>query len=94
MLRRNLSDDPADSRGVLSAHLYPNFEYASYGFLTELAVSAETARRMLQASQNGGIVVRFEVPRAGWMGGLNLYGARMGGVPVDPTLFVDVEGQH
>ena len=34
--------------------------------------------------------VRFEVPRTGRMGGLNLYGARMGAFPVDPTLFIDL----
>jgi hypothetical protein len=37
------------------------------------------------------VVVRFEVPRSGVRGGLNLYGARMGAYPVDPTLFVDME---
>ena len=44
-------------------------------------------------------MVRFEVPgsrrerTAGAQGGLNLYGARMGAYPLDPTLFLDVEGR-
>jgi hypothetical protein len=87
-----LPDDPADARGVLSAHLSPNFEYASYGFLTRLEVGAETARRILAASRDGKLLVRFEIPHsAAKRGGLNLYGARMGAFPLDPTLFLESE---
>ena len=93
-----LPDDPADARGVLSAHLYENFEYASYGFLTTLHADAETTRRILAASQNGELTVRFEVPRSASAhsphasaNGLNLYGARMGAYPIGPTLFLDTE---
>jgi hypothetical protein len=86
-----LPDDPADARGVLSAHLNENFEYASHGFLTTLEADADTAHRILEASSNRELVVRFEVPRSGRSGGLNLYGARMGAFPIDPTLFLDVE---
>jgi hypothetical protein len=85
-----LPDDPADARGVLSAHLNENFEYASYGFLTTFEADAETAQRILTASANGELTLRFEVPRTGRAGGLNLYGARMGAFPVDPTLFLDM----
>jgi hypothetical protein len=85
-----LPDDPADARGVLSAHLAPNFEYTSYGFLTELKADAETARRIVAASKGGEMILRFEIPRTGKMGGLNLYGSRMGAFPVDPTLFIDL----
>ena len=87
-----LPDDPADARGALSAHLNPNFELASYGFLTRLEASGETLRRILAGTEDGRMVVRFEVPRTGSAraGGLNLYGARMGAHPVDPTLFLDL----
>jgi hypothetical protein len=87
----DLPDDPADARGVIGAHLSPHFEYASYGFLTRLPADRETARRVLAASTEGRIVVRLEVPREGTPGGLNLYGARMGAYPLDPTLFVELD---
>jgi hypothetical protein len=47
---------------------------------------------VLAASRNGELRLRFEVPRAGWMGGLNLYGARLGAYPVDPTLLIEAGG--
>ncbi|HEX2186686.1 MAG TPA: glycoside hydrolase family 2 TIM barrel-domain containing protein, partial [Chloroflexota bacterium] len=90
-----LADDPADARGVLSIHLHEPFEFASFGFLTTVRADAATARRILEAGssgQGGEVTVRFEVPRTATRGGLNLYGARMGAYPMDPTLFVDVEG--
>ncbi len=87
-----LPDDPADARGVLSAHGSENFEFASYGFLTTLEADGDTARRIVAACENGELIVRFEVPRTGKMGGLNLYGARAGAFPVDPTLFVEGGG--
>jgi hypothetical protein len=37
----HLPDDPADARGVLSLHRAENFEFGSYGYLTELAADAE-----------------------------------------------------
>jgi hypothetical protein len=86
-----LPDDPADARGVLSAHFSPNFEYASYGFLTTLEADAATARQILAASRNSELLLRFEIPRIGWIGGINLYGERMGAFPVGPTLFIEVE---
>ncbi len=88
--RVRLPDDPADARGVLSAHLHPHWEYASYGYLTTLDADAATARRIIAAAQGGLLRVRFEVPRTGIRGGLNLYGARMGTYPLDPTVFIDL----
>jgi glycosyl hydrolase family 2 len=87
----DLPDDPADARGVLSAHLSQSFEYASYGFLTTLAADTETTRRILDASHDSRLVVRLEVPRGETAGGLNLYGARMGAHPVDPMVLLDLE---
>jgi hypothetical protein len=86
-----LPDDPADARGILSVHLCEHFEYASHGFLTRMQADAETVRRVLAGARNGELTLRFEVPRSGRMGGFNLYGARMGAYPVDPTLLVEVE---
>jgi hypothetical protein len=86
-----LPDDPADARGVLSLHLQRNFEFGSYGYLTTLQADAGTAQRVLAAAPDRRLVIRFEVPRSGVRGGLNLYGARIGAYPVEPTLFVDVE---
>lgn len=88
-----LPDDPADARGVLSAHNSPHWEPCSYGFFTRLRMDAETSGRMLQETQtghDGRLLVRFEVPRTGVAGGLNLYGARMGAYPIDPVLLIEV----
>lgn len=84
-------DDPADSRGVLSAHLSQSFEYASYGFLSTLIADRDTASQVLARSSDGRLVLRFEVPRGSAAGGINLYGARMGAYPIDPTLLLRVE---
>jgi hypothetical protein len=84
-----LADDPADSRGVLSAHNSPHWEPCSHGFLITLDGSAEVTQRVMEAATDGRFLVRFEVPRSGFAGGLNLYGARMGAYPVDPVLFLD-----
>ncbi|MBI3972742.1 MAG: hypothetical protein HY332_15815 [Chloroflexi bacterium] len=84
-----LPDDPADAHGVLSAHLSEHWETCSYGYPTTLAADASTVRSVLESAQDGQLVVRFEVPRGGVVGGLNLYGARMGAYPVDPTVFLD-----
>lgn len=84
-----LPDDPADARGVLSAHLSPNFEYASYGFLTELEADAQTVQRIL-TRQGDKLMVRFEIPHtAARKGGLNLYGSRMGAFPLGPTMLLE-----
>ena len=85
-----LPDDPADAAGVLSAYLSEHWEPSSYGFLTTLDAGTETARRALAEAREGQLVVRFEVPRTGRRGGLNLYGARMGAYPLDPTVFIDL----
>jgi hypothetical protein len=85
-----LPDDPADARGVLSLHNSEYWETASYGYLITLEADEATTRRILDSVRNGRLVIRFEVPRSGRAGGLNLYGARMGAYPVDPTLFLDL----
>ena len=87
--QRELADDPADSRGILSWHAQPYdrtlHEAGSYGELLRVPLSAAS----LAASQRTGeIVIRLEVSDA-LPGGLAIYGARFGRYPIDPTvLFV------
>ena len=84
-----LLDDPADAAGVLSAHNSPEWEFASYGFLTTLAADATKLRQIAEGTRDGELRVRFEVPRRGVRGGLNLYGARLGAYPIDPLLILE-----
>jgi hypothetical protein len=77
---------------VLSAHNSPHWEPCSYGTLIQLEANADLTQRIMEASTDGRLLVRFEVPRTGYAGGLNLYGARMGAYPVDPVLFLEETG--
>ena len=80
-----LPDDPADARGVLSHH--NGVDPGSYGFLTELVVDG-TALQQALAGQHT-LRVRFTVAdEGGYPGGFALYGERLGGYPLDPTLFL------
>jgi hypothetical protein len=87
--RRELPDDPADHRGILSWHAQLKDrrlrEAGSYGYLLEVAIPRAALER---AAAEGAVVIRLEVDEA-LPGGLALYGARFGRYPVDPTvLFV------
>jgi hypothetical protein len=87
--RRELADDPADSRGILSwnAQLYDRtlHEAGSYGELLRIPLSATA---IAESARTGEIVIRMEVSDA-LAGGLAIYGARFGRYPIDPTvLFV------
>ncbi len=87
--RWELSDDPADSRGILSWHAQPHdghlYEAGSYGELLHVPLPADAIAR---AARAGEILVRLEVPEA-LPGGLAIYGAHFGRYPLDPTvLFV------
>jgi hypothetical protein len=84
-----LPDDPADARGVLSAHNGGEWEFASFGFLTDITADATKVRQIAEGMRDGVLRVRFEVPRDGVRGGLNLYGARLGAYPIDPMLILD-----
>ena len=66
------------------------WEFASFGFLSDIVANGETAARILAATVNGQLAVRFEVPRSGLRGGLNLYGARLGAYPIDPMVILNV----
>ena len=75
---------------MLSLHNSDYFEPGSYGFLTDLEVGGELLRHIVDNTQGGRLIVRFEVPAGGTAGGLNLYGSRMGAYPVAPTVFLDL----
>jgi hypothetical protein len=87
--RKMLSDDPADSRGILSWHAQGNedrhlHEAGSYGELLHLALPREAIER---AAATGELRLRLSVDDA-LPGGLAIYGAQFGRYPVDPTLVV------
>jgi Glycosyl hydrolases family 2, sugar binding domain/Glycosyl hydrolases family 2, TIM barrel domain/Glycosyl hydrolases family 2 len=81
-----LSDDPADHRGILSwfsqtrdKHLH---EAGSYGQLVRVTVPPAA---LASAARTGNLVVRLEVPES-LPGGLAIYGAKFGRYPVDPSI--------
>jgi hypothetical protein len=79
-----LPDDPADARGVLS-HL-AGVEHGSHGELVDgLVTLTESDRTHLAAGEP--LVLRLAVPPdAVHPGGLCIYGADTGELPLDPTL--------
>lgn len=86
----NLSDDPADHRGMLSWHSQPYGKWmreaGSYGWLVKMAIPAEI---LSKAGDSDMLEIRFEVPvdAAGPdKGGLAIYGRDFGRWPLDPTL--------
>lgn len=84
--QRELHDDPADSRGILSWHAQPYdrtlSEAGSYGELLRIPLSAA---QLAQAAKDGAFVIRLEVSDA-LPGGLAIYGARFGRYPIDPMV--------
>jgi hypothetical protein len=87
--RRELADDPADHRGILSWHAQLRDrrlrEAGSYGYLLEVPIPAAALER---AAAEGALQIRLEVDES-LPGGLAVYGSRFGRYPVDPTvLFV------
>jgi hypothetical protein len=87
--RRELVDDPADSRGILSWAAQPHdghlYEAGSFGQLLRVPIPEDA---IAQAARTGELVIRLEVDDA-LPGGLAIYGAKFGRYPIDPTvLFV------
>jgi hypothetical protein len=84
--RRELADDFADHRGILSWHNQQRDkrlrEAGSYGELLRLDLPREALEK---AAASGEIVIRLEVDEA-LPGGLAIYGKRFGRYPLDPTL--------
>ncbi|MGQ9652118.1 MAG: sugar-binding domain-containing protein [Phycisphaerae bacterium] len=86
--RATLPDDPADARGALSHH--GQYHPGSYGFLITANVQDESkVKRLFDASKDGILTIRFEVPvDAKNKGGLAIFGDTLGCYPVMPTLVV------
>ncbi|HET8634581.1 MAG TPA: glycoside hydrolase family 2 TIM barrel-domain containing protein, partial [Gemmatimonadales bacterium] len=84
--RVELTDDPADSRGILSWHAQPHdghlHEAGSYGQLIRVPIPADA---IAEAERTGEMIVRMEVSDA-LPGGLAIYGAKFGRYPVEPTV--------
>jgi hypothetical protein len=84
--RYELTDDPADSRGILSWQAQPHdghlHEAGSYGQLLRVALPAEA---VAEAARAGEVVIRLEVDES-LPGGLAIYGAHFGRYPLDPTV--------
>ena len=81
-----LTDDPADSRGVLSWNAQPYdrtlHEAGSYGQLLRVPLRAAA---LAESARTGVIVIRLDVSAA-LPGGLAVYGARFGRYPIDPSV--------
>ncbi|HET7767943.1 MAG TPA: glycoside hydrolase family 2 TIM barrel-domain containing protein, partial [Chloroflexota bacterium] len=85
-----LPDDPADARGVLSFQAQGQWEFGSYGTLITLEASAESLPAIVkETGASRQLRLRFEVPRGAGAGGLNLYGARAGAYPLNPTILLN-----
>jgi hypothetical protein len=84
--RVELTDDPADHRGILSWRAQPRDRYlreaGSYGQLVRVTIPPAALE---QGARTGHLVVRLEVDDA-LPGGLAIYGAKFGRYPVDPTI--------
>ncbi len=90
--RYDLTNDPADHRGILSWFSQKRDGYlreaGSYGQLLRVPIPADALAR---AAKTGEVVVRLEVSDA-MPGGLAIYGARFGRYPVDPTVVLVLHG--
>jgi hypothetical protein len=90
--RRELADDPADSRGILSWHaqLHDRLlrEAGSYGELLRVPLPPAA---LDEGARTGTVTVRLAVSDA-LPGGLAIYGAKFGRYPVDPTLVLVLRG--
>ena len=84
----HLPDDPADARGVLSHHA--GIDPGAYGYPIEVQVVGDALAGVVNSKDD--LVIRFEVAAdAEYRGGVALYGARRGSVPIDPTLFFEID---
>ena len=84
--RYELTDDPADHRGILSWHSQLRDKYlreaGSYGQLLRVPLSSAA---LDDAARTGFVVIRLEVSES-LPGGLAIYGSKFGRYPVDPTV--------
>ena len=86
---KELADDPADHRGILSwgsqPHVNRMSEGGSYGELIHVDIPLETLKKGKTA------VIRFVVPEEMKNGGLAIYGKDFGRYPLDPTLVLKMK---
>jgi predicted transcriptional regulator len=84
--RRDLRDDPADHRGILSWHYQKQDrrlrEAGSYGELLRMDIPRDAVAK---AATAGELVIRLQVDES-LPGGLAIYGRRFGRYPLDPTI--------
>jgi hypothetical protein len=89
--RYDLSNDPADHRGVLSWHNQPQdkklYEAGSYGY--RLGVNIPQKALEL-ARTTGELIIRLEVDES-LAGGLAIYGDKFGRYPMNPTVVLVVD---
>jgi hypothetical protein len=89
--RYDLSNDPADHRGVLSWHNQPQdkklYEAGSYGY--RLGVNIPQKALEL-ARTTGELIIRLEVDEC-LAGGLAIYGDKFGRYPMNPTVVLVVD---
>jgi predicted transcriptional regulator len=83
----DLSNDPADHRGILSWHYQPQdkkllHEAGSYGYKVKVNIPKEAIEK---ARTTGEIVIRLEVD-ASLPNGLAIYGDKFGRYPMNPTV--------
>ena len=86
--RYDLSNDPADHRGILSWHNQPQdkklYEAGSYGY--RLGVNIPQKALEL-ARSTGELIIRLEVDES-LAGGLAIYGDKFGRYPMNPTVIL------
>jgi predicted transcriptional regulator len=86
----DLTDDPADHRGILSWFSQKRDgklrEAGSYGQLLSVPISATA---LASGARTGTLVVRLEVGEA-LPGGLAIYGRHFGRYPVDPSVLFEM----
>ena len=89
--RYDLSNDPADHRGILSWHNQPQdkklYEAGSYGY--RLGVNIPQKALEL-ARTTGELIIRLEVDES-LAGGLAIYGDKFGRYPMNPTVVLVVD---
>jgi hypothetical protein len=86
--RYDLSNDPADHRGILSWHNQPQdkklYEAGSYGYRLGVNIPQKSLEL---ARSTGELIIRLEVDES-LAGGLAIYGDKFGRYPINPTVIL------
>ncbi|MCY3659521.1 MAG: hypothetical protein OXG36_10940 [Caldilineaceae bacterium] len=82
-----LSDDPADARGVLSHHR--GMEPGSHGYLQRVSVRGERLAALNFEPGTSDLDLRLDSTGTGSPRGFSVYGARAGAWPLGPTILID-----